>query len=170
MLPGSRILADDEFPIRNPFGKGWAHPLGCLLGLGLVNRRIAMRPRLFCARKHAPSVGPHLAGEELIDGCPAASRSGFINNRAGIIVRPSQAEAAISVDMPIRAERRKQSVSRKFAHRYPVCVEAQCKVKGVLRTAGANNRHDRLSAPRNSMKRDAVISRHALQQTIGISH
>ena len=133
MLPGSRILANDQFSLRYAFGKGWAQPIGCLLGLSLVNRRIAVRPPLFCACKHAPGVGAHLADEELIDRCPPASCSRFIRNRAWIVSSPSQAEAAVPVDMPVRAERWERGVPRKFAHRYLIAVEIQGKVEGMLR-------------------------------------
>lgn len=168
MLPGSLILANDEFPPRNALGKGLSQPIGCLLGLGLVNRRIAVRPPLFRACKHAPGVGAHLAGEELIDRCPPASCSGFINNRARIVPPPPQAEAAVPVDMPVRAERRERGVSRKFAHRYLIRVETQGKVDGMLRPPGADNRYDGLSALGGSMKRGAVIRRHALEKTARI--
>ncbi|PZQ31852.1 MAG: hypothetical protein DI562_04610 [Stenotrophomonas acidaminiphila] len=170
MLSRARIRADDEFPIPSALGKGRPQLRGGLLGLCLVNSGIAVRPPVLCAGKDSSGVGPRLTGKELIDRRPPASCSGFIGNGAGIVPAPSQAKTAVPIDVPIRAERRKRGMSREFAHRYLLSGEAQGKVEGVLRAARAFNRHDGLSTLGDSMKRDAIISRHALQQTVGINH
>ena len=112
----ARILADHELPREHICLECRTQSFGCLLSIGLMLRSTTVRAAVLRSRKDPAGVRADLVGQVLVDRGPPMPRCCFVLDPARIVFSPAEAEATVTVDMPIGTEPRQHAGVGGLAH------------------------------------------------------